>query len=856
MKRLVLTVLVAVLSMTGAKRAHAQSGSDGSLPGSATLSFNYLYLHECNGSGSNMPLEQPTSEWYYFNYAHCECSRLYTPQTNNESGGTSAPQAAPPGGFPEFSEDGCTSSAKSSWYEGSYAYQILLQNQTTLVTAPLEIWVGESCDDPIMRPMLCHQVNMDPSDGIPDIATIATTNGIYPLVSIFETMEPEPSTSVLNGPLKTECEQRVITTAEWAISDVNPDGTIGTTPQYFVSQAINTDALPPPYPTTFQAYGADEAIQINWTAPTGNVADISYFQALCSTVPPAGTTTGSPAVGIKPPAPKYQTPYTLCNATVNGEHEGVPLMPGCVTNSQPVLAGQEAGVVAQTFLDAPVDAATLDAQFQDAGVETDTCTTTNGIVASQGLQDLDPAYICGEVDDATATSMRITGLQNGMPYEVVLVSIDKAGNPSPVLLNEVMTPEPVNDFWGDLNERGSKVQGGFCLIAETFGDDNPLTQAMRGFRDDNLSASWLGRLLVDGYYGSLAKLGAYVHGHLGLRIVSGVLLAPLIAIALAWHALTLPGLLAVLALGVLLRRALRRRKATRVVRRLLGLARHAATAAVVLVALAPGRAHAQQPYWDSDRSPQSSSTGKDEETSLADEPKLESWRLGIGIGPYMPQIDAQFKSQTGYTAGPGPYEEMFGTSDSWIPTLTFERIVFHKYGGEWLAGISGAYLETSAHAWAICNAGGMVQAGCIDTPGNPDRTRSPGDSNTFHLIPFALTASYRFTRLDDEYGIPVVPYVRAGASYYIWWLDGPNGGVSNYMGNHADGASLGLQGTLGISIRAERIDADAARSMRDTGILHAGFFGEVTEAWVDGFGSSKKLDVGDATWFAGIDFEF
>ena len=40
--------------------------------------------------------------------------------------------------------------------------------------------------------------------------------------------------------------------------------------------------------------------------------------------------------------------------------------------------------------------------------------------------------------------------------------------------------------------------------------------------------------------------------------------------------------------------------------------------------------------------------------------------------------------------------------------------------------------------------------------------RSPGDENTFRLIPLALTATYRFTWLDDEYGIPVVPYVRGG----------------------------------------------------------------------------------------------
>jgi hypothetical protein len=44
--------------------------------------------------------------------------------------------------------------------------------------------------------------------------------------------------------------------------------------------------------------------------------------------------------------------------------------------------------------------------------------------------------------------------------------------------------------------------------------------------------------------------------------------------------------------------------------------------------------------------------------------------------------------------------------------------------------------------------------------------------------------------------------------------------------------------------------------MRESGIEHAGFYAEYSLGKVDGFGSDKKLSVGDATWFAGVDFEF
>jgi hypothetical protein len=45
-------------------------------------------------------------------------------------------------------------------------------------------------------------------------------------------------------------------------------------------------------------------------------------------------------------------------------------------------------------------------------------------------------------------------------------------------------------------------------------------------------------------------------------------------------------------------------------------------------------------------------------------------------------------------------------------------------------------------------------------------------------------------------------------------------------------------------------------SMRQSGIQHAGIYGELSLAKVDGFGSDKKLSVGDRTWFVGVDFEF
>jgi hypothetical protein len=188
---------------------------------------------------------------------------------------------------------------------------------------------------------------------------------------------------------------------------------------------------------------------------------------------------------------------------------------------------------------------------------------------------------------------------------------------------------------------------------------------------------------------------------------------------------------------------------------------------------------------------------------------------------------------------------MFGKKPSWVPMLDVDRVIWRGFG-QVTIGASVGYLGRTAHAFQMGT-----------DPNDPNRPRSIGDETSFRLIPAALLASYRFTYLDDEYGVPIVPYARGGLAYYAWWATDPAGDFSTINGaNKARGASLGVQGSIGLSIRAERIDADAARSMREGGILHAGFYAELQAAKVDGFGSSTKLSVGDNTWFAGVDFEF
>jgi hypothetical protein len=401
-----------------------------------------------------------------------------------------------------------------------------------------------------------------------------------------------------------------------------------------------------------------------------------------------------------------------------------------------------------------------------------------------------------------------------------------------------MTPVASTDFWEDIHKDDNNVEGGLCLIAETYGDDSSLTQSLRAFRDDTLGGSSVGRWLADVYYATLGKLGAYVHGTLVVRVVVGVVLVPVVALALLWHWITLPGLLGIAAALWLYRR----RRGWRVrLGRLLRMRRWSSLALATVIAFGASRAYAgggYQPYWEN-------GDVKPDEAELAPgDPGLVHWHAGVRVGPYLPEVDKKFSTS------PGPFARSFKGSRP-MPMLDVDRFLWTGFG-QLGVGFSIGYMQWFAHTFI--------------EPKDPTqpRTRSPADTNTFRLVPMSMTAVYRYTKLDDDYGVPVVPYVRAGLSYYLWWIN-VNGSIASVckdpaadmcVGNKALGASLGVTGSIGIAIRAERIDASTAMSMQQSGIQHAGIYAELSVAKVDGFGSDSKLSVGDKTWFAGVDFEF
>jgi hypothetical protein len=559
------------------------------------------------------------------------------------------------------------------------------------------------------------------------------------------------------------------------------------------SQPISIDLNPPPAPTGAEANPGEGAINITWTAT--NQSDIRYYQALCKRA------IGDPVAGEFGDAHQYLTARTQCG---------------------------------------------LEGRFADSD--------PNNPLMPAELARLDPAFVCG-TSTGTETSMRIEGLQDMVSYHVALVAIDDAGNPSDIIYLNQVTPQPVRDFWEHYRAEGGQGRGGVCLATSTYGDDHPFTTAMRDFRDDVLAHSAVGRALIVKYYDYVAPLGAYVDGSIALRIVAMVALFPFVILA-AFFAYV-PGLVQLLLFGFLAWRLIRRR--LRRGGRLALRPRWVAGATALLVLAAPALASAQSnggfdPYW--------SSYDDDSQARVKVGRHHIKWNFNLKAGPYFPNIDDGVTAVEGGSSNGAPYAQTFGDTDSLMLALDLERYFLYPAGQLGLSFSIGA-MSASANAFQLSSDGTMIATDPIT--GEP--LRANGEKTRFRLIPTTLSVVYRFTTLDDEMHIPLVPYGKLGLAYHLWWIKKPGGStarvrvdpecVGSCESTRGLGASLGYAATLGIAIRAERIDKQAAVNLRnEMGIHHAGFFAELSYAKVDGFGSDKKLHVGDTTWYAGINFEF
>lgn len=225
--------------------------------------------------------------------------------------------------------------------------------------------------------------------------------------------------------------------------------------------------------------------------------------------------------------------------------------------------------------------------------------------------------------------------------------------------------------------------------------------------------------------------------------------------------------------------------------------------------------------------------------------------LELKFGPYLPDIDRSYEG-----AGLGPYANVFGVQgDDGIATAQPKKGLFSALGFEWQFYHLGGSFSLGTTIGMFRDKAQALQLE-PDADGN---YRNKADNATFNVVPITLLLGYRFELLADRFKVPLVPYARGGLAYGFWWATkGDRGDISTTMdGQKTRGGSLGWQANLGLMLRLDFIDRASAIDLdRNTGVNHTYLFGEWQFSHLDGFGSPKRLSVGDDTFSVGFAMAF
>lgn len=214
-------------------------------------------------------------------------------------------------------------------------------------------------------------------------------------------------------------------------------------------------------------------------------------------------------------------------------------------------------------------------------------------------------------------------------------------------------------------------------------------------------------------------------------------------------------------------------------------------------------------------------------------PSSRDFSVDVRFGPWKPN---NIDSGT-FAPNATPYKALFGDQQS----LMFE------IGGDWIFWQGHGALSVGATAGFAQQVGRGIESGSGSTS---------SDSTVFNVIPTTLFVSYRWDYAASRWGIPLVPYVRGGLSYWVWWVLEQSGAVAEYNDDTALGGKLGVHVRPGIALQLDFIEPSAARNLDEfAGINHTYLFFEGNFQFVNGFGGGG-LDLSAQTFAGGLLIEF
>jgi len=136
-------------------------------------------------------------------------------------------------------------------------------------------------------------------------------------------------------------------------------------------------------------------------------------------------------------------------------------------------------------------------------------------------------------------------------------------------------------------------------------------------------------------------------------------------------------------------------------------------------------------------------------------------------------------------------------------------------------------------------------------------TQASNESTTLEIFPIYLVGVFRFDMLWRQYGIPFVPYGKAGFGYALWRASNTVGTSVSAAGVSGEGHTWGTQLAVGIAFNIGVLDPTSVKQLDEmTGINGTYLFAEYMASTLDGIAQRDPLRVGSDNLTFGLTLEF
>ncbi len=224
-----------------------------------------------------------------------------------------------------------------------------------------------------------------------------------------------------------------------------------------------------------------------------------------------------------------------------------------------------------------------------------------------------------------------------------------------------------------------------------------------------------------------------------------------------------------------------------------------------------------------------------EETKKSSVESPRRFLVEARFGTYQPQVDSDFATAT-------PFTDVFGDGMFLMTQLEFEYEIWNKVGII-AVGATAGYSR-------------IVGKGI-----NPATGEAATDGTAMNVMPLSAQLVYRFDYLAQRYKIPLVPHVKAGLDYWIWWIEDGVGDVASVMEGTSEkkgyGGTWGGHVGVGIAFLLDFIAPKMAQTFDvDVGVNNSYIFFEYNWAWINDFGVGDRMNLSSGSFIGGLAFEF